>query len=110
MHCGGFQGNDDRSDDDARRNEQGQIVEENLFYDLMGMLKQMGVRCQSVVVYPEHRRGWAKLPPWKRRRGPPQFSESSGGLNHSDESFYFHLLSFDWKLRNAGSAPKCLNG
>jgi hypothetical protein len=27
----------------ARWNEQGQIVEENLFYDLMGMLKQIGV-------------------------------------------------------------------
>jgi hypothetical protein len=26
----------------ARWNEQGQIVEENLFYDLMGMLKQIG--------------------------------------------------------------------
>jgi hypothetical protein len=28
-------------------------------------------------------------------------SESSGGLNQSDKSFYFHLLSIDWKLRNA---------
>jgi hypothetical protein len=27
----------------ARWNEQGQIVEENLFYDLMGMLKQIGL-------------------------------------------------------------------
>lgn len=27
----------------ARWNEQGEIVEENLFYDLMGMLKQIGV-------------------------------------------------------------------
>ena len=27
----------------ASWNEQGQIVEENLFYDLMGMLKQIGV-------------------------------------------------------------------
>ena len=27
----------------ARWNEQGQIVEENLFYDLIGMLKQIGV-------------------------------------------------------------------
>jgi hypothetical protein len=27
----------------ARWNQQGQIVEENLFYDLMGMLKQIGV-------------------------------------------------------------------
>ena len=27
----------------ARWNEQGQIVEENLFYDLMGMLRQIGV-------------------------------------------------------------------
>jgi len=63
VHCGGFPGNDDRSDDDAggtviqptnksfhvdfctvaRWNEQGQIVEENLFYDLMGMLKQIGL-------------------------------------------------------------------
>ena len=27
----------------ARWNENGEIVEENLFYDLMGMLKQIGV-------------------------------------------------------------------
>ena len=27
----------------AHWNEQGQIVDENLFYDLMGMLKQIGV-------------------------------------------------------------------
>jgi hypothetical protein len=27
----------------ARWNEQGQIVEENLFYDLVGMLKQIGL-------------------------------------------------------------------
>jgi len=27
----------------ARWNEQGKIVEENLFYDLMGMLRQIGV-------------------------------------------------------------------
>ena len=27
----------------AHRNENGEIVEENLFYDLMGMLKQIGV-------------------------------------------------------------------
>jgi len=27
----------------ARWDEQGQIVEENLFYDLMGMLRQIGV-------------------------------------------------------------------
>ncbi|HXN17363.1 MAG TPA: hypothetical protein VN875_03455 [Candidatus Binatus sp.] len=39
---------------------------------------------------------------------PPQFSEGSGGLDHPDKSFYFHLLSFDWKLRSAGSAPKVL--
>ena len=27
----------------ARWNEQGEIVEENLFYDLMGMMKQIGI-------------------------------------------------------------------
>ena len=36
----------------ARWNEPGEIVEENLFYDLMGMLRQIGVlpgeECQKV--------------------------------------------------------------
>jgi hypothetical protein len=63
LHCGGFHGNNDSLMKMpggtviqptnksfhidfctvARWNEQGQIVEENLFYDLTGMLKQIGV-------------------------------------------------------------------
>jgi hypothetical protein len=63
LHCGGFHGNNDSLMKMpggtviqptnksfhidfctvARWNEQGQIVEENLFCDLTGMLKQIGV-------------------------------------------------------------------
>ena len=46
----------------AHWNENGAIVEENLFYDLIGMLKQIGVMSQPrrVVEIPQ-REGWASI-------------------------------------------------
>jgi len=46
----------------AHWNENGEIVEENLFYDLIGMLKRIGVMSQPrrVVEIPQ-REGWASI-------------------------------------------------